>query len=187
MGISGVYRIVNTITGDYYIGSSNDLEKRQKDHFRESNWRHEKTKPLYKAMKQYGKDSFLFEPILLCKPEELKQYEQIAIEKYNPKYNVCAAYTGLTKEQYRKQYYEKNSDSLKQYYKQWRKENDTAIKQYHEQYNKENASIRKQKQKQYNSQKCLYEGEVINLAALAQRFIKKGIQHPVVEAKKYLV
>ena len=24
MGISGVYRIVNTITGDYYIGSSNE-------------------------------------------------------------------------------------------------------------------------------------------------------------------
>ena len=29
MKISGVYRIMNTITGDYYIGSSNDLDRRK--------------------------------------------------------------------------------------------------------------------------------------------------------------
>lgn len=175
MKISGVYRIVNTITGDYYIGSSIDLERRKINHFCKSSWKQQSNKLLYKAMKQYGKDNFLFEPIWLCKPEELKKYEQIAIEKYKPKYNVRIAYTGLTgltKEQYHKQYYKENSDAIKQYQKQWREKNTTAIKQYHE---------------QYNSQQCLYEGEVINLAALAQRFFKKGIEHPVVEAKKYLI
>lgn len=191
MGISGVYRIVNTITGDYYIGSSNDLEKRKRNHFCKSSWKQNPTKPLYKAMKQYGKDNFLFEPILLCKPEELKKYEQIAIEKYNPKYNVYTAYTGLTREQYSKQYHKQynkeNSDSIKQYKKQYYEENIDSIKQYQKQYNKENATAIKQQQKQYYNQQCLYEGELLSLSALSHRFIKKGIQHPVVEAKKYLI
>ena len=168
MRISGVYRIMNMITGDYYIGSSNDLEKRQKEHFCKSVWKQNPNKPLYKDMKQYGKDNFLFEPIWLCKPEELKRYEQIAIEKYNPKYNVRIAYTGLTglaREQYQKQYREKNSDSIKQYQKQ-----------YHKQYNN-----------QYYNQQCLYEGELLSLNTLTQRFFKRGIQHPTAEAKKYLV
>lgn len=39
MKISGVYRIINTITGDYYIGSSNDLDRRKREHFCKSSWR----------------------------------------------------------------------------------------------------------------------------------------------------
>ena len=153
----GVYRIVNTITGDYYIGSSNDLDRRKREHFCKSSWRHQSNKQLYKDMEQYGKDNFLFEPIWLCNPEELKKYEQIAIEKYNPYYNICAAYTGLTREQYSKKYYE------------------------------ENATVIKQKQKQYREQKCLYEGEILSLSTLRQRFASRGIQHPTIEAKKYLI
>lgn len=175
MKISGVYQIVNTITGDCYIGSSVDLEKRKQEHFRESIWKHNPNKQLYKDMKQYGKDSFLFRPIRLCKPEELKKYEQAAIEKYNPKYNVKAAYTGLTglsKEEYNKQYYKENADNIKQYHKQYNKENIDEIKQY---------------QKQYHNQKCLYENELLTLNALTLRFVKKGIDHPTQEAKKYLI
>lgn len=63
----------------------------------------------------------------------MKKYEQIAIEKYNPKYNVCAAYTGLSKKEYNKQYYKENTDSIKQqkkqYRKQYGKENYNSIKQ----------------------------------------------------------
>ena len=160
MKISGVYRIVNMITGYYYIGSTIDLERRKYQHFNENCWRQQSNKQLYKDMKQYGKDNFLFEPIWLCNPEELKKYEQIAIEKYNPRYNIRVAYTGLTgltKEQYHKQYYEKNIDSIKQY------------------------------NKQYNNQQCLYEGELLSLNTLTQRFFRRGIQHPTAEAKKYLV
>lgn len=118
MKISGVYEIVNTITGDCYIGSSIDLEKRKQQHFRESTWKHKPNKQLYKDMKRYGKDSFLFKPIRLCDPEDLKKYEQIAIEKYNPKYNIRVAYTGITIEEYNKQYYKEHTDSIKQYQNQ---------------------------------------------------------------------
>ena len=157
MKISGVYQIINKITGDCYIGSSIDLKKRKREHFCEYCWKHEPNKPLYNDMKQYGKDNFLFKPIQLCNPEELKKYEQIAIEKYNPKYNVCAAYTGMSKEEYNKQYYKENFDSIKQH------------------------------QKQYDKQQCLYENEILSLNALRKRFIRQGIEHPTQEAKKYLI
>ena len=115
MKTSGVYEIVNTITGDFYIGSSVDLKRRKKEHFEKNTWRKEPNKPLYKYMQQYGKENFLFKTIWLCVPEELKKYEQLAIDKYNPKYNVCAAYTGMSKEEYNKQYNKEHADSIKQY------------------------------------------------------------------------
>ena len=168
MKISGIYQIINKISGDFYIGSSIDLEKRKKEHFRESTWKQNPNKPLYKDMKQYGKNNFLFKPIWLCDPTELKKYEQIAIEKYNPKYNIIAACTGMSKEEYHKQYRKENSDKIKQWYKK-------------------HADNRKQYYKQYDSQKCLYKNELLSLSALRTRFYRKGIEHPALEAKKYLL
>lgn len=195
MKISGVYEIVNKITGDCYIGSSVDLKRRKQEHFNESYWKHNPNKPLYKDMKQYGKNSFLFKPIRLCDPAELKKYEQEAIDKYKPKYNVLAAYTGMTREeynkQYKKQYNKENADSIKQYKKQYnkqyRKENADNIKQYNKQYRKEHADNIKQYKKQYYNQQCLYENELLTLSALSNRFYKKGIDHPTQKAKKYLI
>ena len=210
MKISGVYEIVNKITGDCYIGSSIDLEKRKKQHFYESVWKHNPNKQLYKDMKQYGKDNFLFKPIWLCDPTELKKYEQIAIEKYNTKYNLYAAYTGMSKKEYRKQYYKQydkeHADSIKQQQKQYYKEHTDSIKQYNKQYRKqyykehadnikqqqkqyykEHTNSIKQQQKQYDNQQCLYENELLSLNALSKRFAKKGIEHPTIEAKKYLI
>lgn len=75
-------------------------------------------------------------------------------------------------EEYQKQYYKENADSIKQYNKQYYKENDDNIKQ---------------QRKQYNNQQCLYENELLTLSALRIRFAKKGIKHPTLEAKKYLL
>lgn len=157
MKISGIYEIVNTITGDCYIGSSVDLKRRRKQHFCEYCWKHEQNKPLYKDMKQYGKENFLFKIIQLCDPHELKKYEQIAIEKYNPKYNRYAACGRLNKREYDKKRYKENADKIRQ------------------------------QQKQYNNQQCLYENEILSLNALRTRFFRQGIEHPTLEAKKYLI
>lgn len=165
---SGIYQIVNTITGDCYIGSTVDLKRRKQQHFCEYCWKKEPNKQLYKDMKQYGKENFLFKTIQLCNPEELKKYEQIAIEKYKPKYNMYAACTGMTREEYIKQYYKENTDSIKQQKKQYYKEHVDSIKQY-------------------GNQKCLYENELLSLDALRKRFAKKGIKHSTLEAKKYLI
>ena len=161
MKISGVYQIINTITGDCYIGSSVDLKRRKQQHFCEYCWKHEPNKQLYKDMKQYGKNSFLFKPIWLCDPEELKKYEQIAIDKYNPKYNRYAVYGSvygrLNKREYDKKRY------------------------------KEKANKIRQQQKQYHNQQCLYENELLSLNTLSTRFSRQGIEHPTQEAKKYLI
>ena len=198
MKISGIYQIINIITGDCYIGSTVDLKRRKREHFKNSTWKKEQNKPLYKYMQQYGKENFLFKTIQLCDPEELKKYEQIAIEKYNPKYNVKAAYIEMSKEEYKKQYNKKNANKIRQQKKQYRKEHANSIKQYQKQhkeehmeymkqYRKENADSIRQQQKQYHNQQCLYENEILSLGTLSTRFSRQGIEHPTQEAKKYLI
>lgn len=41
-------------------------------------------------------------------------------------------------------------------------------------------------QKNYNSQICEYKGETLTLKALLRRFQRAGVEHPAIEAKKYL-
>ena len=41
--------------------------------------------------------------------------------------------------------------------------------------------------KQYRKQQCLYENEILSLGTLSKRFARKGVEHPVLEAKKYLI
>jgi len=45
---------------------------------------------------------------------------------------------------------------------------------------------RKDMQK-YHNQLCSYNGETLTLNTLSARFRKAGINHPTVEAKKYLI
>ena len=45
----------------------------------------------------------------------------------------------------------------------------------------------KESQKEYQNQLCFYNGQTLTLRALSIRFLKKGISHPVLEAKKYLL
>lgn len=41
-------------------------------------------------------------------------------------------------------------------------------------------------QKKYNGQICEYKGETLTLKALLRRFQRAGVEHPAIEAKKYL-
>lgn len=45
---------------------------------------------------------------------------------------------------------------------------------------------RKDMQK-YRNQLCYYKGETLTLNTLSARFRKAGIEHPTLEAKKYLI
>ena len=56
-------------------------------------------------------------------------------------------------------------------------------KKYNKQYYKENTD----KIKQYRKQQCLYENEILSLGTLSKRFARKGVGHPILEAKKYLI
>ena len=85
--ISAVYRIVNTVTGDFYIGSSKNAKKRWRSHKWSSTWKEYPNSPMYQDMQKYGLDSFSFEILEEVEAQYLKQEEQRLIETLNPTYN----------------------------------------------------------------------------------------------------
>ena len=109
MKVSGVYKITNTITGDFYIGSSKDVKQRWRSHKCKSKWNENPNSPLYKDMQKYGIDKFVFEVLEVVEEGSLKEMEQKFIELLKPTYNSCNA-NGLDVERY-KEYYK--SDKFK--------------------------------------------------------------------------
>lgn len=163
--ISAVYKIVNTITGDCYIGSSKDVMNRWACHKCTSTWNRHPNNKLYKDMHKYGVDKFRFQILAPVIPEYLKQVEQELIEMLHPTYNNYNA-KGIDTER-QKAYFqsEKGKERIKKYLQ---------------------SEKGKESQKKYRSQRCYYKGETLTLDALSKRFKKAGIEHPTVEARKYL-
>ena len=159
--ISGIYKITNTVTNDFYIGSSNNVKRRWTDHKCPSRWNNNPNNPMYIDMKKYGVDKFEFQVIDEVEPEQLKEKEQQIIETLKPTYNRNRA-DGLDVERRKK---------AKQKY-----QTSDKGKESHRKANKE-----------YNNQLCIYNGETLTLDTLSKRFKKKGIPHPILEAKKYLI
>ena len=165
MKICAVYKITNTITGDFYIGSSKDVKHRWAEHKCQSVWKKYPNKQLYKDMQKYGLENFVFEILAEVEPDKLKDAEQLFIEKLKPTYNNINA-NGL------------NIERRKEYMKEYKKEYKKSDK-YKE-------SQRKAVNK-YTNQLCFYNGQTLTLGALRKRFRSQGIDHPVIEAKKYLL
>ena len=159
--IIGVYKITNTITGDFYVGSSKNVKKRWASHKCTSTWNKCKNNTMYIDMRKYGLDKFDFQVIEEAEIGQLKEKEQQFIETLKPTYNSIRA-SGLDierRKEYKKEYHK--SDKYKE-------------------------SHRKASNK-YENQICCYNNEVLTLATLSMRFIKAGISHPTLEAKKYLI
>ena len=159
--ISGVYKITNTITGDFYIGSSKDVKNRWMSHKRYSVWKKCPNNLMYLDMRKYGTDYFELQILAEVEIDSLKETEQQFIEKMHPTYNSNRA-NGWDIERYKE--YQK-SDKYKKIHRK-------ASKEY---------------QKEYDNQLCSYNGETLTFAALKMRFIRSGIEHPVLEAKKYII
>lgn len=90
---SGIYRILNTKNGDYYIGSSKRIEKRWKEHINDLTKQKHYNQILQRAWNKYGKDVFKFELILECSPEKLLDVENTFLNIL-PKYNICSVSGG---------------------------------------------------------------------------------------------
>ena len=158
---SAVYKITNTITGDFYIGSSKNIKRRWANHKIPSTWNKYPNNPMYLDMRKYGIDKFAFEILEEVEIDSLKEIEQQFIEKLKPTYNRCNA-NGWDFERY------------KEYQKEYKK-------------SEKGKESNKKSCNKYNNQLCLYNGETLTLNALSMRFMRQGIQHPVIEAKKYLL
>ena len=146
--ISAVYKIINTITGDFYIGSSKDVKRRWAEHKRLSTWNKCKNNPLYLDMKKFGINKFELEILEEIEIGNLKDKEQQFIETLKPTYN------------------NNNAKGL-------------DVKRHIETHRKASNN--------YENQLCCYNNEILTLATLSMRFIKAGIEHPTLEAKKYLI
>lgn len=85
--ISTVYKITNTVTGDFYIGSSKDVKHRWAEHKCKTTWNRCPNNPMYQDFQRYGLDYFVFEILAEVEPEHLKETEQKFIETLNPTYN----------------------------------------------------------------------------------------------------
>ena len=168
--ISGVYKITNTITGDFYIGSSNDIKRRWKEHKIPSVWNKQPNNPMYQDFQKYGIDKFVFEVIAEVEVDKLKETEQQFIEMLQPTYNNYNA-KGI------------DIEKIKECQKKYRKSD--KGKESQRKYQK--TDKRKKYKKEYDNQLCFYNCEKLTLCALASRFRKQGINHPTLEAKKYLL
>lgn len=84
---SGVYKITNTVTGDTYIGSSNNIYKRWYNHRCPSRWK-TRNNQMYKDMEKFGVDVFSLEVLEECQPEQLIEREQSYVDSLKPTYNV---------------------------------------------------------------------------------------------------
>ena len=87
--ISGVYKITNKITGDFYIGSSCNIEKRWYQHKNSAFWKQHPNVKLYQIMAKYGRDNFTIE--VVEETDSLKEREQYWVDQLKPSYNVRRA------------------------------------------------------------------------------------------------
>lgn len=86
---SGIYRIVNIITGDCYIGSAVSIYKRFIRHKNLLIKGKHHSPILQNSFNKYGSDNFFMELILPCNRKYLEYYEQQLIDELHPKYNIC--------------------------------------------------------------------------------------------------
>ena len=163
--ISAVYKITNTVTGDFYIGSSKNVKRRWNEHKCKSKWNEYPNNPMYLDMQNYGTDKFEFEMLAEVEPEHLKEKEQEFIETLKPTYNSNRA-NGW------------DIERSKEYQKEYQKEYDKTEK---------GKKSRRKAVNKYQSQLCCYNGKTLTLQALSKRFRSQGLSNPTQEAKKYLI
>ena len=172
--ISGVYKITNTVTNDFYIGSSKDVKRRLAAHKCPSVWNRCQNNPMYLDMQKYGTDKFEFQILAEIESGQLKEKEQQFIETLQPTYNNRNAngWDIERQKEYKKEYDKKHKEEIKEYNKEYKETHKDEIKEY---------------KKEYNNQFCFYNGQKLTLCALSSRFRRAGLSNPTQEAKKYLL
>ena len=82
--VCGIYKITNQETGECYIGQAVDVRRRWMDHSKMMlQIDAPKNNQLYMAAAEYGLDSFSFELLLECEPNQLNEKEKYFIKLYN--------------------------------------------------------------------------------------------------------
>jgi group I intron endonuclease len=85
---SGIYKITNKITNNFYIGSSCKLKLRYNRHKCNLLSNTHLNFYLQQSVNKYGIENLTFELLELCNVEVLLEREQYYIDTLNPKYNI---------------------------------------------------------------------------------------------------
>lgn len=85
----GIYKITNIKNNKFYIGSTNNLKRRKKEHFSLLKKNKNHCKILQRAYNKYGEDAFIFEVLAYCPKEYLFKLEQWFVDTLKPQYNSC--------------------------------------------------------------------------------------------------
>lgn len=90
MSRSGIYRILNNATGDYYIGSSVNIENRWRRHKNQLKTATHGNIFLLRAWEKYGENAFSIDVLETCEPsrEVLLEREQHYLDALKPTYNM---------------------------------------------------------------------------------------------------
>lgn len=88
--VSGVYRLVNIVTGECYVGSSTNLGNRMAVHrYRMTNGTHG-NRNVQAAFDEHGITAFSFEVLMIVADKiQLIAYEQQFIDQLKPAYNLA--------------------------------------------------------------------------------------------------
>lgn len=86
----GIYMIKNTITGERYIGKTNNFEKRKKEHFSKLENKKHGNYLLQNSCNKYGIENFEFVIVEYMKyDKDRTKQEQYLIDKWKPEYNIA--------------------------------------------------------------------------------------------------
>jgi len=85
---SGIYKIRNSITFDFYIGSASNLRQRWYNHRNALGTNRHINQHLQRAWNKYGADAFEFIIVELCAKNKLLEREQFYIDSETPAYNI---------------------------------------------------------------------------------------------------
>lgn len=86
---SGVYQILNLVNGKRYIGSAKCFRIRWNGHRAKLERGAHHSKHLQASWRKHGAESFEFQILEGCDPEDLLKREQAWMDKLAPEYNIC--------------------------------------------------------------------------------------------------
>lgn len=84
---SGIYRWVNKLNNNTYVGSGLDLSKRVGDYYNKSELLRN-SRPIHAALLKYGHENFSLEILEYCRADELIAREQYYLDLLCPEYNI---------------------------------------------------------------------------------------------------
>ena len=84
----GIYKITNTVTGKFYIGSAVNIKRRWAEHRSQLGANKHGNRHLQNSWNKHGEDSFTFEVLECCEKERLIEREQFYIDNEKPAYNI---------------------------------------------------------------------------------------------------